>query len=277
MKLSLSVRVGEPPKQKDVTAIPFPELAAKAKALGFAGVSMRASVVSVDSPPERVREVRHILDDVGLGVSAVCGDIPLAANDADAVRALRGITPYLDLTEAMGSRLVRVMMQTEDDIPFARRAADEAAERGLTLMHINHWGTLFESVDESLETLAAIGRSNFQVAFEPGNLLSCRAPHGPDALARLAPHLVNVFFQNVRLDPASPIVFHQVLTVSLPPRHRCSRARKSSDISSPYASRNHLGYSRSRARNARSGPVTSRRFTPSPAARCGPGRSPPGG
>jgi sugar phosphate isomerase/epimerase len=162
----------------------------------------------VESPPARAKEVRRILDDLRLGVSAVCGDIPLAANNAEATRALRGITPYLDLTEAMGSKLVRVMMQTEDDIPFARRAADEAAERGLTLMHINHWGTLFESVEESLETLAAIGRPNFAVAFEPGNLLSCGATHGPDALARLAPHLVNVFFQNVCLDPASPIVFN---------------------------------------------------------------------
>jgi sugar phosphate isomerase/epimerase len=208
MKLSLSVRVGEPPKQKDITAIPFPELAAKAKALGYDGLSMRASVVSVDSAAARVREVRRVLDEVGIEVSAVCGDIPLAANNADAVRALRGITPYLDLTEAMGSTLVRIMMQTDADIPFARRAADEAAERGFTLMHINHWGTMFESVEESLETLAAIGRPNVKVAFEPGNLLSCGAAHDPDVLARLAPHLVNVFFQNVLVDPSSPIVFN---------------------------------------------------------------------
>lgn len=208
MKLSLSVRVGEPPKQKDTTAIPFPELAAKAKAHGYDGVSMRASVVSVGSPPERVQAVRKVLDETDLDVSAVCGDIPLAANNADAVRALRNITPYLDLTEALGSRLVRIMMQTADDIPFAQRAADEAAERRLVLMHINHWGTLFESVEESLETVAAIGRPNVKVAFEPGNLLSCRAAHDAAALGRLAPHLANVFFQNVRPDPASPIVFH---------------------------------------------------------------------
>lgn len=208
MKLSLSVRVGEPPKQKDITAIPFPELAAKAKALGYDGLSMRASVVSIDSPPERVQAVRKVLDETGLAVSAVCGDIPLAANNADAVRALRDIAPYLDLAEALDSTLVRIMMQTADDIPHAQRAADAAAERGLALMHINHWGTLFESVEESLETLEAIGRPNVKVAFEPGNLLSCNAAHDADALARLAPHLANVFFQNVVVDPSSPIVFN---------------------------------------------------------------------
>lgn len=208
MKLSLSVRVGEPPKQKDITALPFADLAAKAKACGYHGVSMRASVVSVDSPAARVREVRKNVNDLGLEVSAVCGDIPLAANNDRATQALHDITPYLDLTEAMGSKLVRIMMQTADDIPLAQRAADAAAERGLTLMHISHWGTLFETVDETLDTLAAIDRPNVGVAFEPGNLLSCGGDYGPDALARLAPHLVNVFFQNVRLDPASPIVFH---------------------------------------------------------------------
>ncbi len=175
MKLSLSVRVAEPPKQKDILAVPFETLAAKAKALGYAGVSMRASVASVNSPPRQVREVRAVLDDLGLAVSMVCGDIPLAANNAAATDAIRNITPYLDLTEALGGRLIRVMMQTEEDIPHARRAADEAAERGLSLVHINHWGTLFETVDESLATLAAIGRENFRVAFEPGNLLACHA------------------------------------------------------------------------------------------------------
>jgi len=207
MKLSLSVRVAEPPKQKDILAVPFETLAAKARALGYAGVSMRASVVSVDSPPRQVREVRTVLDDLGLAVSMVCGDIPLAANNAAATQAIRNITPYLDLTEALGGRLVRVMMHTEEDIPHARRAADEAAERGLSLVHINHWGTLFETIDDSLATLKAVGRTNFRVGFEPGNLLGCHAAHGPDDLDRLAPHLANVLFQNLRLDPASPIVF----------------------------------------------------------------------
>lgn len=207
MKLSLSVRVAEPPKQKDVTALPFEALAAKAKAAGFAGLSMRASVVSVDSPPERVRAVRRVLDQTGLAASMVCGDIPLAANNAAATQALYNITPYLDLTQALGSTLVRVMMHSEADFPAARRAADEAAERGLVLVHISHWGTTFETVEESLATLKAIGRQNFRVCFEPGNLMACGGPHGPDALARLAPYLANIYFQNVRLDPSSPIVF----------------------------------------------------------------------
>ena len=184
MKLSLSVRVAEPPKQKDILAVPFETLAAKAKARGFAGVSMRASVASVNSPSPHVRQVRSVLDGLGLAVSMVCGDIPLAANNARATDAIRNITPYLDLTEALGGRLIRVMMHTEEDIPYARRAADEAAERGLSLVHINHWGTLFETVEE----LADHARGDRPGEF-PGRLrarqpagLPCRAwPRRPGA------------------------------------------------------------------------------------------------
>ena len=65
----------------------------------------------------------------------VTGDIGLAVNNDKAQMALRNITPYLDLAEATGSRLVRVMMKTDSDIIWAQSAADEAAERGITLAH----------------------------------------------------------------------------------------------------------------------------------------------
>ena len=45
MKLSLSVRIAEAPRQKDRIAIPFAELAGIAADAGFEGLSLRASVV----------------------------------------------------------------------------------------------------------------------------------------------------------------------------------------------------------------------------------------
>lgn len=211
MKLSLSVRIAEPPKQKDIAAIPIDVLAPRAKALGFDGISMRASVLSVDSSAEDVHRVRQLLDQLDLSVSMVSGDVPLASNDANAIRALRNITPYLDLADGLGSGMVRVMMHSDEDVAFAQRAADEAAERGLRLVHLTHWGTMFETVEESLETLAAVGRDNFGVAFEPANLLACGGGYGPDALERLAPHLFNVFYSSATRDPSSPMTFNSRL------------------------------------------------------------------
>lgn len=208
MKLSLSVRVAESPKRKDVAAMPIEELAPLAGGSGFAGLSMRASVVSVASPPERVRAVKALLDARGLAVSMVTGDIGLAANDQTATAAIRGIGPYLDLAEGLGSRLVRVMMHSDEDIPHAQRAADMAAERGMTLAHLTHWGTMIETADDALDVVAKVGRPNFGVAYEPGNMLACCDEYGAEAIRRMAPHLVNVLFQNVRKDPDSPIAFH---------------------------------------------------------------------
>lgn len=168
---------------------------------------MRASVVSVASPPARAAEVKRLLDAQGLAVSLVTGDVALAANTADATAALLNITPYLDLAEALGSGLIRVMAHNAEDIGRMRRAADMAAERGLAIAHQTHWGTLCETVDLALEVVTGVGRDNFGITFDAANVMACGGDYGPDAVRRLAPHLFNVFFQNVRLDPASPISF----------------------------------------------------------------------
>src|SRR5689334_18822395 len=78
MRLSLSVRIAELENRKDHAFMPIEELAPLAREVGFAGLSMRASVVSVDSPPERAAEVRRVLDERGLAVSMVTGDVALA-------------------------------------------------------------------------------------------------------------------------------------------------------------------------------------------------------
>ncbi|MEE3093143.1 MAG: TIM barrel protein, partial [Pseudomonadota bacterium] len=120
----------------------------------------------------------------------VMGNVPLAANNAEASNCLRNITPHLDLAERLGATLVRIMLQSEADIPHAQRAADEAAERGITLAQQTHWGTLCETVEESLDVVRRMDRQNFGITFEPANLLACGEDCGPDALRRLAPHIV---------------------------------------------------------------------------------------
>jgi len=207
VKLSLSVRIAETVARKDTAALPLEQLAPLARVNGFQGLSMRASAVSVASPPERVRQVKTLLDRLGLSVSMVMGNVALAANTPDATDALRDIAPHLDLAEALGASLVRIMTQSEADMPHLRRAADAAAERGLTLAHQTHWGTLCETVDQAIELVRTVGRRNFGITYEPANLRACGGPYGPDAIARLAPHLVNVYFQNVRHDENGSHVF----------------------------------------------------------------------
>jgi sugar phosphate isomerase/epimerase len=201
MKLSLSVRIAEAPGTKDRALMGMQDLAQLASENGYAAVCMRASQAGIATPPEQVAAIRRLLDARGLAVSMVTGDIPIPANDADAPRALRNITPYLDLAEALGADLIRIGMKTAEDIAWAQRASDAARERGIRLAHQCHTASLFETVEGSLEVLRAVGRPNFGLIYEPANLELCGQPYGPAVIARFAPHLFNVYLQNQLLTP----------------------------------------------------------------------------
>jgi sugar phosphate isomerase/epimerase len=204
MRLSLSVRIAESSSRKDRAEMPLEDLAPLAHAAGFEGLSMRASALSVDSAPDAVAAVRRLLDHERLAVSMVMGNVALAANSPDAPDCLRHITPHLDLAEHLGASLIRVMLQHSEDIEAAQHAADEAAERGMTIAQQTHWGTLCETVEDALDLVGRVDRPNFGITLEPANLLACGDARGEEAVRRLAPHLVNFYFQNVRLDPAGP-------------------------------------------------------------------------
>ncbi|HEV2124904.1 MAG TPA: TIM barrel protein, partial [Chloroflexota bacterium] len=193
---SLSTRIAEVPGRKDAALLPLSELGAMARGLGYRALSMRASQLSIETPADQVREAKAVLDDLGMEVSMVTGTVSLAANDAQATDPLRHITPHLHLAEGLGCTLVRVMLQREADLPWAQRAADEAAERGIRLAHQTHVGTMCEKVDAALGVVQRVNRPNFGVTYEPSNLLVCGSDYGPEAIRRLAPHIFNVYFQN---------------------------------------------------------------------------------
>ncbi len=201
MKLSLSVRVAESFHDKRVADIKLPALATIAQNAGYQALCMRASQVGIQSTQEEISQARALLDDLGLAVSMVTGDFAVPENNAAGPACLRNITPYLDLTAALGSDLIRICMKEEADIPFAQRAADEAAERNIRLAHQSHTRSLFETVEGSLEVLQRVGRANFGLIYEPANLALCGEAYGVETLRAFAPYLFNVYLQNHTPDP----------------------------------------------------------------------------
>jgi sugar phosphate isomerase/epimerase len=183
-------------------------LAHWAKTAGFDGLSMRASIVAIDTPIDEIEEIRKLLDRQNLKTSMVTGDLPLAINNAQATNAIRNIAPYLDLANALGATLVRVMIHNVSDIADVQRAADIAKERGIKLCQQMHWGSLFETTSDALSVISAVNRPNFGVTYEPANMLACGENPTPDTLRHLFPHLFNFYFQNIRLDPKSPVTFN---------------------------------------------------------------------
>ena len=200
MRLSLSVRIAESFKNKFETTLPLEALANLAQELRYDAICMRASVLGVESPREAVDAARELLERRKLPVSMVTGDFAVPLNDRHGPDGLREIEPYLDLAAALGTDLIRVCMKVEEDIPWAQRAADQAAERGIRLVHQSHLASLFETVSGSVETLRAIDRPNFGIIYEPANwMLSGQDYIG--AVRELAPWIVNVYVQNHRIDP----------------------------------------------------------------------------
>ena len=156
MKLSLSVRIAEKFLAKREANMTLQQLASLAAQYGYDALCMRASQVGVHSSPEAVVGARILLAKHGLPISMLTGDFAIPENnDDEGPRALRNITPYLDLAEQIGASLLRICIKTDEDLEWTRRACDEAAERGMRLAHQCHTRSLFEEIDRTLATIAS--------------------------------------------------------------------------------------------------------------------------
>jgi len=204
MKLSLSVRIAEA-SCKTKLNVPFGDLVQLAAELGYGAICMRASAGGIGTPHSELQRMRGEIERAGLYVSMVTADSDVPLNNEHGPDSLKNIGPSLDVAAALGCDLIRVCLKNEADIETARRAADEAAQRGIRLAHQCHTTTLFESVDRMLEVLNRIGRSNFGLIYEPANLMLCGESYGLQSLRRLQPFLMNVYVQNHRVDPAGPV------------------------------------------------------------------------
>ncbi|MDE2925472.1 MAG: sugar phosphate isomerase/epimerase [Acidobacteriota bacterium] len=206
MKLSLSARVAESFSSKERADLTLDQIIGLAQEHGYEAICMRASQVGTHSPPERVRAAARSIAQAGLTVSMVTGDFAVPRNDEQGPKGLRNITPYLDLTEALGSDLIRICMKKEEDIEWAARASDEARERGIRLAHQAHCASLFETVQGALDTLKRVGRSNFGIIYEPANWFIAGEDYGAETIRRLEPWIMNVYVQNHLLTPTGVTV-----------------------------------------------------------------------
>ena len=196
MKLSLSVRVAESFSNKREVRIPLTDLAGIASQAGYDALCLRASMLGVHDSAEKLAEVKETLSANRLAVSMVTGDFAVPENGVEGPGCLRNITPYLDLAEAVDTDLIRICMKSDDDIAWAAKAADEAKERSIRLAHQSHTLSLFETVEGTVSTVAAVGRENFGLIYEPANLALCDQNYGVETLRTFRPFLFNVYLQN---------------------------------------------------------------------------------
>ncbi len=201
MKLSLSVRIAEEFLSKEHARFQLDELVGLAKRAGYDALCMRASQVGIQSSVADQRRAAGTIREHGLSVTMVTGDFDIVYNNDDGPNCLREIGPFLGLAKTLGAPLIRVALKTDDDIPFAQQAAEQAADMGITLVHQCHTLSLFETLEGIERTLRQIDRPNFGLIYEPANLEICGQEYGPEVIERLAPWIVNVYLQNQVLKP----------------------------------------------------------------------------
>jgi sugar phosphate isomerase/epimerase len=201
MKVSLSVRVAEEFNNKEKSTMTLDQLIALARKYRFQALCMRASQAGVQTSPDRLKAIRKQIDAAGLRVSMVTGDFAVPSNNDAGPNLLRNITPHLDLAEILGADLIRVCMKKEEDIAAARNASDQARERKIRLAHQSHCASLFETTENSLRVLKAVGRPNFGIIYEPANWMIAGQDYGRETIRKLQPYLMNVYVQNHRLNP----------------------------------------------------------------------------
>lgn len=199
MTLSLSCRVAET-RNNAPSPMKYEDFLAMTKSAGFAAICLRASQAGIYTPLDRLYEVARLTREAGLQISMVTPDFPVPANTAAAADCLRHITPYLDVAAIMGAPMIRIGMKKEEDIPWARRASDEARERKIQLVHHNELNTLFATVEDSIKTLKAVSRRNFGYIHDECQLMVNTKGYRPEEMGerikRLSPWLWNVYVKN---------------------------------------------------------------------------------
>jgi sugar phosphate isomerase/epimerase len=90
------------------------------------------------------------------------------------------MTRAIDNAVALGARSIRVCPGRTEDIsiiprliPFFRRAAAYAADKGIGLGMENHMGSIAGNPDAVMSLVRAVGSPCFGILFEPANLVQC--------------------------------------------------------------------------------------------------------
>lgn len=197
MDISLSTVVMEGPDKKPLMD---PDRFLKVAAdIGYHGICMRASIAGTHTGRAERLEKKRRLDELCLRATMVTANFDVPLNNQNGPGALREIGPHLDVADDFDCKLVRVCILSWSDLKWVQRAADEALDRGITLTHMAHGQSMFETVDGSIEYVRRVNRRNFALTYETTNWTWCHQDVGPKTIKRVAPYLCYVYLKNTKM------------------------------------------------------------------------------
>ncbi|HJZ91938.1 MAG TPA: sugar phosphate isomerase/epimerase family protein [Gemmataceae bacterium] len=165
------------------TAFDLPSFIARAAGLGYRAVMLagkRPHLSPLDYPPERVQELKAVLDRHGVACPVVAAYTDFAGMPAAEVPATELQVAYIEslcrIGRGLGATVVRVFTAYESEsLPVAtlwtrvvaalREVADRAAPYGFTVAVQNHHDLAVQS-DALLELLDDVARPNVKLGFD---------------------------------------------------------------------------------------------------------------
>lgn len=167
--------------------------------------------LSVDTPPERVDQLREQLDGHGLDVACLgtyTGHYDGKSPD-EREAELDDLSRFLEMADTLGCDLVRhnpggpPQYEASDDdytetADWMRRAADMAAEHDIRLTLELHGGSLAESATGAMKLLDLIDRPNYGVTHDAGNMYIADVPFGHESIETLRDRILHVHVKGER-------------------------------------------------------------------------------
>ena len=171
----------------------------------------------------RVREIKRMTADAGLAVACIytsLGSRAYLGADPPSNRAeFDTLRSFCEKCKVLGCDLVRVgcgglqAAAAGDDAAgrsadWLRGASEAAAPFGVRVVVKIHFGQMVETAPQAAEMAARVGRGNFGIIFDPGNMFIVGADYGEAAVKRLGKHLFHVHVKDIKRGElaASPFV-----------------------------------------------------------------------
>lgn len=167
--------------------LPFEEAVEHIALAGYRDIALfrhqKADVVSWDTPPARVRQVRDVAEQAGIRIRMLLGRLPLGSPENDD-EAVRNYCRLLDNAAALGAEWVLdcgcAEQQRDRYVRCMRRAAGHAGTLGLKITLKPHGGVGMTG-RELLAVVRSVGSEAFTLCYDPGNILYySRGKHRPE-------------------------------------------------------------------------------------------------
>ncbi len=190
IKLALSGRLFEKDYKENIPIKEFAEVAAK---IGYRGVELRKTQVSLKTPYKKVKEYSGIIRDYGLEVVCMTPRGYPVLDDEDL------FIQYLELAKEFNCQIIK-MGDKGGEPEKTRKCAEIAQKYGIRIGLNNHIGTEdkpgpTETIERTADYLGKVNHPNFGILYDASHLFISGSEYGPEAINKIKDKIFYVLVQ----------------------------------------------------------------------------------